>query len=678
MSKDDPTLSASEFQDDLDTAVPEKLLGDKSLERRNSEGVLIRIEQGLVSSQIAEKLGVEPYTPPHKGLQPFPALILGPFPFSKIREWVEQGVISHNDFLIKPFDRWRIIVSLFPDLASQPGTISGTETLTDTKSLKDNQFGEDKTVTPLTDSDLELEGQETAFIEPIPEDTMREIKQAQAERDRAKQVQELTQAAPIIAQQPKPGFVSYLRNINPVLGVLIPVSVTALVFLWMNRAEIQSRFFSGDKKSLNNAAENIAENTEGAGNQDSNLDVPFELRPIDGFVNYEDDDPLVRKIRPILLNYQKGITLLTDSDELLLTGFSQSGTSSWEARRLASNQLAVFLLSTQRADEGLKILEPIYEAVPGDPVTLLNLALLAFVKNKLDVAEQMAEAAQRTAPQELKWVAHVLLGRVRASKSGVYSAAANTSFEEALRFSSNNFFVWGAKLRSATMGEGIGRPSQQALQKLPKIMRAALWSDPDRLKDSPIAAPLAGHIIEAESIAGFQRATELTSKPVIIRNSQRAFVRWLETRKNLNPVSQDLADAAESLSVDDDVQSQVLYAYTLKEQGRFDEATRVLQQVVPLIENEKDIPLSSWPWTLAGDLHAQRSEWDQAFVFYESAIKRNPNDVAALWGLSIYYRENGKFIEAIQKKQEALSLDPSFVPARLRIPRFEWHRRVGR
>jgi tetratricopeptide (TPR) repeat protein len=690
-STKDPTLSVSEFQDDLDTAVPEKLLGEKSLVKRNTEGVLVRIESGVLELRQAEKMGIEPYKPPHKGLQPFPALVVGPFPIQRVEDWARGGVLSHTDYILKPYDRWKIIITFFPDLAPQVNTQSLSDgsalTLSQTDTLPEGRFEEEKTHTPTGDLKLtpQTEDEGTRFgglaVDPEKE-SQPAVPAASANVQSPRQTPEpLPQQADFkvgekISLGNQESFFSkfFLENYL----WLIAAGLMGGVF-W-KRAEIKNHFFSkpeAQNSSAPSVSPSLPKDSLALEAAESVPEIPLELRPIEGGIDFEDSDPLVRKIRPILENYQKGITILTDSDEILLTGFSQAGTSSWEARRLASNQLAVFLLSNQLVKEGLAVLEPIYEAVPGDATTLLNLSLLSFVRRDFASAEKTVEAAQRTAPLELKWIAHVISGKIKASVKGAFSEATKNSYEEALRFSANNFFIWGSWLRSATINEGIGRASKEALTKLPRLMRAGLWSDPDRLRDSPIPAPIAGHIVEAEAIAGFQRAVELTSKPLIIRNSQRPYIRWLETRKNRNPVSQDLSEAAQSLSQDNDVQAQVLLAYTLKEMKKITEAVQIMQQAIPLIETEKDVPVSSWPWTLAGDLHAERGDWDQAATYYEGAIKKNPNDVAALWGLSTYFREKSRFVEAIQKKQEALSLDPNFIPARLRISRFEWHRRLG-
>jgi Tfp pilus assembly protein PilF len=48
--------------------------------------------------------------------------------------------------------------------------------------------------------------------------------------------------------------------------------------------------------------------------------------------------------------------------------------------------------------------------------------------------------------------------------------------------------------------------------------------------------------------------------------------------------------------------------------------------------------------------------------------------VNAVYGLALLLREKKDFKSASQKIEEALSLDPNYVPALLRRDRFEWER----
>ena len=84
--------------------------------------------------------------------------------------------------------------------------------------------------------------------------------------------------------------------------------------------------------------------------------------------------------------------------------------------------------------------------------------------------------------------------------------------------------------------------------------------------------------------------------------------------------------------------------------------------------------MSSWSWTFTGDVQSARGQRDQALIFYQAALSRNPQDPAAVLGLALNLRDSGDYKAAQQKLAESLALDPLFIPALLRISRFEWHR----
>jgi tetratricopeptide (TPR) repeat protein len=149
-------------------------------------------------------------------------------------------------------------------------------------------------------------------------------------------------------------------------------------------------------------------------------------------------------------------------------------------------------------------------------------------------------------------------------------------------------------------------------------------------------------------------------------------VRWLKGRATgFSTSTPSIAQVSVGLEAEESLQSQVLYAYALKEQSRYDESAQVLAKVLPLIENRK-LTESSWPWTLAGDVEAARARFDQAILFYQGALNRNNLDYAAVYGLAMMLRDRSQYVESEQKMREALSLQPSFMPAKLRISRLEW------
>ena len=394
------------------------------------------------------------------------------------------------------------------------------------------------------------------------------------------------------------------------------------------------------------------------------LEWPEDLKELSSDTLFSQDDAVVKKIRPILSSYEKGNTRFSVSDLETLKSYSQAGTSSWEARRLAANQLAVHFVSAQKSNEAKAILSPIYEGSSSDPTTLMNLSLIHLVEGDSKAARQIGEIALRLSPSDLRWMASTILGMIDGS-SGAKAEDLEKNFSKALESSTNNPFVYGVWIQQLIKVDPKGKG------KIPELIREALWADPDRLLDSPIPAPLAGHIVLAESLDGLSKAYDWSDSK--LKPGQIAFGRWLvDARSRSNPVSQPLSQVTDILATEDDLLSQMLYAYTLEEVGRIDEASEVLSRLLALVDKDRKFQ-SSWPWSFAGDLQFARGRFDQALLHYQAALDRNHSDASALVGLALTFREKGSFPEARQKLKEALAQDPAFIPARLRMTRLRWH-----
>ena len=113
-------------------------------------------------------------------------------------------------------------------------------------------------------------------------------------------------------------------------------------------------------------------------------------------------------------------------------------------------------------------------------------------------------------------------------------------------------------------------------------------------------------------------------------------------------------------------------SYLEKDAGRLDRAADIVTRTLSRLSGS---PIkSSWPWSFAGDIQRARGLYDQAIVFYEGALSRNPRDVNAVFGLALILREKREYKASFQKIEEALSLDPDYIPAQLRRDRFEWEK----
>jgi tetratricopeptide (TPR) repeat protein len=242
--------------------------------------------------------------------------------------------------------------------------------------------------------------------------------------------------------------------------------------------------------------------------------------------------------------------------------------------------------------------------------------------------------------------------------------AAEPHFRRAASLTSNNLIVPGLWLQAFV------RNRTTADMRIALLIRDALLFDPDRLLDSPIPAPIAGHVLAKEAMSGLSRASELTIAR--LSSGQKAFLRWLEGRIGRNPLSQPLGSVLEQLALEADPVSQVLYAYALRDRGSLDQASQVLSRVLPLLDSQKGMLSSSWPWTYSGDVQFALGRFDAAVVSYQSAQTRNNADPGALLGMALIFRERGNFPQAESQLGEALRADPFFIPAVLRLSRFEW------
>ena len=193
--------------------------------------------------------------------------------------------------------------------------------------------------------------------------------------------------------------------------------------------------------------------------------------------------------------------------------------------------------------------------------------------------------------------------------------------------------------------------------------------DPSRLVDSPIRAPLASQAIVSQALEGLKRGVAHSSSR--LTGGEEAFVMWLESRFRNLGATDGRNRAMDMLSGESGLQSQMLYAYLLREKGDLAKASEIVNQLLPSIGPE--VPSSvSWPWAFAGDLQLARGNTRQAVVFYQQALARNVQDIAAVYGMALAFRDSGDFMSAEQKIAETLSLDPNFIPGILRISRFEW------
>lgn len=90
-------------------------------------------------------------------------------------------------------------------------------------------------------------------------------------------------------------------------------------------------------------------------------------------------------------------------------------------------------------------------------------------------------------------------------------------------------------------------------------------------------------------------------------------------------------------------------------------AERVLQE---LMDSDKTI---SGPYVMSGDIARKAGELDQAYVFYEEALRINPKNVNAYLRIALIERERGNYLKAQNWLAKSLAIWPDFPEAHLNL-----------
>jgi tetratricopeptide (TPR) repeat protein len=633
-----------------------RLLGSKSLKSPKNENVLLMLDK---PSYRADLLRAQKIEEPRSSDKAF--CILGPYGIDSLKNLVLDGLLRRNDRLLIAGNRWKPLLEEFPEWSvhvqgaddfSRTMEFTQTDTLTSDASCEELDEIEDVSL-------VKTEGYQ---LEELDEAA---LKNSSAPLGRAPEKPTETRTHPksleLERTEVTPKHTVGTSNRSPQRRTAGPapfkVALLTLLVVGMVGWLVGSRKEKKSPETPTLFPTHVIETKVR-----SSLDWPPSLRPRSPDSLFLDENPMLRKIRPVLRAYEAGVMAINQSDEMLLRRYADPASANWEARKLASNQLAVQMMLRSDLVRARNLLSPILQADAADFTTLVNGSLVDIWEERFAPAREALRVASRI-NSDMRWLTLGLLGVVEGA-SDRWPAATN-SFEDALKAQPNNPYIQGLWLQT------LLRKEKGARFQIQKLVTDALWADPDTLIDAPLPAPIASHLIHSEALEGLLRGAESLGADGL-SPGKLAYVRWLKGRATgFSTSTPSLAQVANGLELEEDHQSQVLYAYVLKEQERYDEATQILTRVLPLVENSK-LTRSSWPWTLAGDAQAARSRYDQAILFYQSALNRNNLDFSAVYGLAMTLRDRGQYIEAEQKLREALALHPTFMPAKLRISRLEW------
>ena len=620
----------------------EQILGEKASPVIDQGKFLLKLKTGKRLEKIVQKTKTKTnLEPSFRG-----GLILGPYSKSQIVYLCEEKLLTKRDELLVPQGTWKVVSDVISEVSFEQ---LASEDFTSTNSLT-GSVTETQTVT-LTATTPSSNPQEIPSVLAQPKVTVKfpspeSIKKGEA----TETIVRPTQQSQVLQQKKSPSFLTTGIYLWLFVGLLV---VGALAYL-----NFVPRESEGSKVTQKYNPRSFSVNTN-----IQNEEWPEYLKAKDFEVLKANRSPILMKLDPILEAYEKGAKVVSEPDMKLLKVLSGPGSSSLEARVLASNMLAALALSKQQTDEARKILDKLLEIVPTDSTTLLNRSLTFFATRDYKEAKDYASTALRLCKGQSCWVARSMLGLIAGEEKRWADVEEN--FKAALEVSRGNMWVQGLRMRALA-----DSPKESLKAKLSLLLTESFVLDPDVMVDAPLRAPLALQIFLNEVVRGYRNAMDVASDT--LTDGQRKYFEWILSRMELNPLSITSKEALDKLQNETSTLSQLAASYLEKDAGRLDRAADIVTRTITRLSGS---PVkSSWPWSFAGDIQRARGLYDQAIVFYEGALSRNPRDVNAVFGLALILREKKEFKASFQKIEEALSLDPDYIPAQLRRDRFEWEK----
>jgi tetratricopeptide (TPR) repeat protein len=564
------------------------------------------------------------------------AVVLGPYSRSQVKALSDAKLLSRKDELLGPQNTWKSIYEVMSEIKTEKLL---TDELTSTASLT-----ESITETSPTEPGRELTNDvEVIKVVQVPDTVVRppinERKKTELPAQKFKSAQSSSKGFNLFDYIPKNLPWERVAALGAIVGILV---------LW------QFGVFSGapHKKEI-----------EVMQAPDSPDSWPEYLRPKSFEELQASTSPLLARISPILIAYEKGAKVVSETDLRMLKILAGPGSASLEARLVATNLLAALALSKSQTEEAAKLLNKILEIVPTDMNTLLNKSIVNLVARDLKEAKDLASTALRLCKNQGCWVSRALLGLI-ASEEGRW-VESDENFKAAHEASRGSLFVTGLWLRSFK-----NAPKDLAKARSATLLTESLVLDPDLMVDSPLHAPLATQILLAESLRGFRLAVGIA--PDALTEGQKKYLDWSLSRYELNPMAISSAEVLAKLRSESQALSQLASSYMEKEASNLEKSSELISRTINRFSGNNI--KSSWPWSFAGDIQRNRGLLDQAVLFYEAALSRNPRDVNAVFGLALVLREKKDYKASFQKMEEARSLDANYVPVQLLRDRFEWQK----
>ncbi len=662
ISEDDPSFTESFAGDAMESI--DDLLGLKSLSP-NENVALVRIAGSRINSALVKTLKLNKP-------QGYAPMVAGPFKLSDLEAWGEEGTLVSSDLIQVAYRRWLPASECFavfqkPEMtATMEMTSSYSLSGTNTVEMSEEESGNGNTPSGQHSApeelSLELEDVVTKTPPLMPEgrvsknQTYTQVVTSPL-RAESKPATVATPTTPTTLRpsvhRPKPNRSSAVWIMAAVFLLVLFFSVKSLI----RGPKDESQGPSAAQNTISTPSQNL----------DLSAEWPEWMRALSAEALLSSDDAIMMRLAPIIERVRYGSYDINESEIQTLRRLSNPATASWSARKTASNILAVWmgLQGTEQTQQAIDVLQPIYEASPDDYVTVVNLAMLTMNAGNLNGADELAQVGLRLCGQSTCWFSNLIMASVKQRLGQM--ANAEKFFQQAADDFSEPVAVFSAWAQMLLKEE----PTRHST-KAKAMMERALWGDPDRFLLSPLPDATRFSLLYQKL---YEQIPAMLAQPSLaLSTGQQEFLKWRLAFLSGKSSIRGLSAALNGLSAETAPLSQLLSAYLLSLKGDLDAARERLASMLVMIKDSQ--PSQGWPWTLAGDLQAERGFADQALVFYQSALNRSARDRGAVYGLGLLLRRRGDYLGARQKFGEAMAMDSQFVLPKLRVTRFDWQRRL--
>lgn len=650
-----------------------KLLGEKTKPKIDEELFLLRFTRKDIPEKFVKKFSIS-----KKNKANF--LTVGPVLQSEVEEWIEDKLLEPGDEVLGSYSRWLPVDRAFPDKIEfvKPE-------ITKTSTLKTDTFDHDFEDRALPDPNEDVLVEEVlAFEEKKDKKAIHTISIEDLSKEHVSvPVNETSSSLPSEKAESVVAPKKTTKKLDPTIYDENLPDIASLRSKYFSRYDLSSLVwvllllaaFAGIAYYLNfNTSESEKKGsylsrslmTKGKailGNYvvEKNSRWPESLQPKDLVLLFTKDDKVVGTIRDLLLRFQYQNIEFSASELKRLKRAANPASASLQGQMYANNVIALLDLWNGNPKQAKQKLTILAKSTKNDYATLFNLAVVNLNLKKYSAALVNLDAADKKYRRFKPWHSLALRGYVSLVKGQHYLAM--KYYQRALKSSPNNPVIYGMWLQ-LMKNKSIREVNTSSL------IRDLLWADPDKLIDSPVAAPIGVRQLLKIAEEGMDWTIERLES-----QKQIAFAEYLKWQKKKVIYYEDIAPSKKlqrTLFARNDIQSRILESYILIDQN--DNRQALTKLYAYMLDFKKADPGYSWPWTVIGDIYLSNSEFELAKDAYKKAIKIKDRDVAAIQGFAISERAIGNYDSAKKRILDVRRIDSNFIPTRLNISRTEWHR----